>query len=32
VVCIPWEEWVAAKEAGQQEEYLRAALAAVVKT
>jgi hypothetical protein len=29
VVCIPWKEWVAATKAGQQEEYLRAALAQV---
>jgi hypothetical protein len=32
VVCIPWKEWVAATHAGQQEEYLRAALAAVLNT
>jgi hypothetical protein len=31
VVCIPWKEWVAASKAGQQEEYLKAALAAVLK-
>jgi hypothetical protein len=22
-VCIPWKEWVAGREAGQQEKYLR---------
>jgi hypothetical protein len=32
VVCIPWKEWVAATQAGQQEEYLRAALAAELNT
>jgi hypothetical protein len=32
LVCIPWKEWVAATQAGQQEEYLRAALAAVLNT
>jgi hypothetical protein len=32
LVCIPWKEWVAAKQAGEQEEYLRAALAAVLST
>jgi hypothetical protein len=31
VVCIPWKEWVAASKAKQQEEYLRAALAAVLE-
>jgi hypothetical protein len=29
VVCIPWKEWVAAGEAGQQGEYARAALSQV---
>jgi hypothetical protein len=31
VVCIPWKEWVAAEQRHQQEEYLRVALAAVLK-
>jgi hypothetical protein len=31
VVCIPCKEWAAASKARQQEEYLRAAMAAVLK-
>jgi hypothetical protein len=31
VVCIPWYEWKVAAVRGQQEEYLRGAMAAVLK-
>jgi hypothetical protein len=32
VVCIPWFDWAAARKRGQQEEYLRGAIATILNT